>query len=1158
MKNNFSLTKPLIILIGLLSFLLTLKVAYSQAVHVDKNSVSNKETGTAIHPFQTIQKAATKASNNATISISNEHYFEELVIDKPLTIVAPEGDVVIGMPYWKDHTPVTLFYPNGDEIWKQGKTYDIRWEGGDLDGKVNIKLIWYGPNREKKTFDIIEREVPNLGFYSYTVPKTIFEYNGGYKIEISTLDGTMIDESDDFFGIDPFFNLHPPGFTDGGASGFTEDFKPYNLFYFSFEDVAHVDFTEGLSAQGRRRRGQFKGNVIRRPGVNGNDKAIQLRGNHVEVDEGMPNAFAIDFWLKINNWEGPATLVSQRGNFKLNAFWQSTVDDVIPFDGIVLYLSVFNDKTKRYHNVASTWLDGALALKVGYWQHIVAFYDGHFKARIYVDGLVNEKGISSFERSLNVPIDYQKSPDFPRIISPYHYPVLIGAELRMDQAIIEENLYADIDEFYFSDISRYRVNDENSSDLNNRPGDHGATGNYYNYYHHPCGKDEFFRDLQFVNIPFFDNYTAINDNPLETDFQFYRWLPEKMHKNLTFWERMPYLQNVTDYSAWVIWRRQCEREGQYVDSQNPGFGKFHSAFQICYGEAGKEMKVCDIVTAEELENDYSVSTSYGSNAGGNYPDCQYKYQLKNLRPSTQYHYKVVELMIDVDENGMPIGSPFPIEQFVESLTDNQGNLIEELSDCMPTGLMRRELVSDAHFRTAPLANEDQVEIIAFGDTGPLVCSPDLANAGELRSCYWLQRQDDDHEKIWGPVVPRAINIYTMFQKESPSLWLSPGDLAQTKYNDHVFEAYLFGMFNKVWWNSWDAPTGFYNGMMSGVPLYASPGNHEWEADFTGGEYFQGLRSMSEMMENLFPPLRSFSSSLNSKFMYPNSSYSFDFGNMHIVSLCISCGESCEHQILEESVRKPVDQSCPIADWDYEQPNQVWKEVDDTESQWFDSPQLIWLKRDLWQYKDDQDLWKIVMLHVPIDGVGKDKSKLARFFEIADVDLVLVGHKHKFELANTGQFSSILPNPSPSEDYAIHLIVGTGGYVADQDADGAWVIPMLPGVNDHIPDHVGVPRLFVDGNMMLIVFKDLKNGGLWCTVHLKGVPDINKSEPFQPLRFPTYPCEGKQEGDIVEYFNQNWNRTMKCRCLKPHTEDPEITGTNGVWGPSLRAIPIREN
>lgn len=153
-----------------------------------------------------------------------------------------------------------------------------------------------------------------------------------------------------------------------------------------------------------------------------------------------------------------------------------------------------------------------------------------------------------------------------------------------------------------------------------------------------------------------------------------------------------------------------------------------------------------------------------------------------------------------------------------------------------------------------------------------------------------------------------------------------------------------------------------------------------------------------------------------------------------------------------------------------------------------------------------------------------------------------------------------------EKAAKNIITGTGGYAH-------WT-------EDDWPYHVGVPRFFVDGNMMYMVFNDLNDelhngqigGPLWDCLMLKGLESagIYKSV-CQPLeRFPTSECseQSSQEGSPCSH-DLFGDLTMAAagRCVRLHTQATDVMGGYesgsgrpgpvtwpGTWGPGLRCIP----
>ncbi len=68
-------------------------------------------------------------------------------------------------------TAVTLLYPNGNEVWETGKTYEIRWNRTGSAQKVQIRVYYYFGNQfESGTGTIIAEETENDGSFNFTVP----------------------------------------------------------------------------------------------------------------------------------------------------------------------------------------------------------------------------------------------------------------------------------------------------------------------------------------------------------------------------------------------------------------------------------------------------------------------------------------------------------------------------------------------------------------------------------------------------------------------------------------------------------------------------------------------------------------------------------------------------------------------------------------------------------------------------------------------------------------------------------------------------------------------------------------------------------------------------------------------------------------------------
>jgi len=93
---------------------------------------------------------------------------------------------------------VKVTYPNGGEIWEEGKTYTIRWSSENLRGNVQIQLCWSltGPGGLHTISN-----VPNTGSYNFTVPKLGEQVEIAPYLIISSMDGRAKDASDNVFTI---------------------------------------------------------------------------------------------------------------------------------------------------------------------------------------------------------------------------------------------------------------------------------------------------------------------------------------------------------------------------------------------------------------------------------------------------------------------------------------------------------------------------------------------------------------------------------------------------------------------------------------------------------------------------------------------------------------------------------------------------------------------------------------------------------------------------------------------------------------------------------------------------------------------------------------------------------------------------------------------
>ncbi|GEM_PF-1412651 len=907
----------------------------------------------------------------------------------------------------------------------------------------------------------------------------------------------------------PTFGFADPGGPAPVPSGFAADHEAYNLLHYTLND--HFGSPVAVDSSLNGNAGRLIGDAqFIAGGVYGG--AIAFRAGRLEADIGLiPKAFSIEMWLRIDTLgAGERTIVAaQTVNFRLVAERSLAAGGAVN----ILHLEVYDANRSDYLRVATTTDDTSPGSG---WHHVVALYDGHFKGRIYVDGRVNRNGINVFDSSLGHQItaaDIQTGPGWPRAPGTTIRPFVLGRPAGM----IEYRTFTGaMDEVRFSDLTRFRTANAPSCPPRCRPGEHGnqdpnAMGNRY----HLEGNDW---------------YTPV----------------QGMHdQNFPF--RFPYIQDVTDHSALVVWRSQCEPK--YIHLPNGADIVFLPTMTFCLGEAGKPMDKCS-----------AVLPSAGVSDKDKYPDCQYAIRLSDLRPSTWYHYKVREDTVVYGD--LPHFWDF-------------------------------ELATDAHFRTAPLASDDPLEFVAFGDFAPQVENDILG----IAKCF-IERSFDSsiccseecvikREPYEDSMVASELAQMTMPDfGEAPDFWLAPGDLAQTTYNADNFEAYVFGEFNRVK----GYPQGgaiLSNGFMMGVPLYAALGNHNWSGCYhsefsfwtlmlfilSGGihgteeppDWFKGKwvvegGDASVQMNNLFPPYRHLESQLYRRFKYGASSYSFDYGNMHIVSL----GGAHEAHFLKApatdmtTVHDPeVDKAAHIGEWNY-QIDSSWVERLGLSGKEKDAEQMVWLKRDLFPYSKDDEIWKVVFLHAPLvrsywmeeDQQDPVRARLLLFLQEACVDLILSGHKHEYRREPTGPTIQERLNVQTDEDqWAAHFILGTGGYCHYQD-------PKCPA------ETWGAPRFFVDGNALFVFYHDIAPAsGCDSCLLLKGVEGIPKSECRPLSEFPEHECASHQEGEACLSQGTGLG-DLQGRCMRPRLSwwgvvdcPSDMEGNAFVPWLDLRCIPL---
>ncbi|MCY0996516.1 metallophosphoesterase [Myxococcus sp. MISCRS1] len=227
------------------------------------------------------------------------------------------------------------------------------------------------------------------------------------------------------------------------------------------------------------------------------------------------------------------------------------------------------------------------------------------------------------------------------------------------------------------------------------------------------------------------------------------------------------------------------------------------------------------------------------------------------------------------------------------------------------------------FRTAPVPGTRRVHFAAMGDFGT---------------------GGSDQRRVTARMV-----------QTKPELFVALGDNAYPDGTEADFQEHLFVPMAEL---------------LSQVPLFASPGNHEYVTN-QGQPY----------LDNLYMPTNN-----------PEGTeryYSFDWGHVHFVSLDSNCAIG-----LSSAER------CSLA------------------------RQKAWLETDL---AGTTQPWKVVFFHHPPWSSGEHGSQLtmrrqfAPLFEKYGVDLVLTGHDHNYERSK----------PMKGDDVASsggipYLVVGGGG------------------------------------------------------------------------------------------------------------------------------------
>ncbi len=102
---------------------------------------------------------------------------------------------------------IHVTYPNGGESWYKGRTYSIRWTSSRVNQNVKVLLKRDNGDLYSKTYSN-----NNDGLFAWNVSENI--PSGNYKVQVKTLDDSVMDESNSSFSISVYtsqaaFELSP-------------------------------------------------------------------------------------------------------------------------------------------------------------------------------------------------------------------------------------------------------------------------------------------------------------------------------------------------------------------------------------------------------------------------------------------------------------------------------------------------------------------------------------------------------------------------------------------------------------------------------------------------------------------------------------------------------------------------------------------------------------------------------------------------------------------------------------------------------------------------------------------------------------------------------------------------------------------------------------
>lgn len=439
--------------------------------------------------------------------------------------------------------------------------------------------------------------------------------------------------------------------------------------------------------------------------------------------------------------------------------------------------------------------------------------------------------------------------------------------------------------------------------------------------------------------------------------------------------RSPYIQNVTQDSATVLWRvgipkkRDSKEWARRLNAKAwiaPKGTKTTAWVLHKTGDSNHPIKTEDITHTYKYENgvkynnpvpDGQGKSDYWLNYMSDRPVIQFKVTFKALQPGTVYHYRI----------------------------ESDGILDEE--DKKLTNIV---MANDVYFKTAPSPSQNQkISFVAMGDFGP----------GDRQPSYFYDVFDLFHR---------------IARKHGPNLWLALGDIDNdTDGHPNAMDPFFFNVYNafhdkndpRLTSNTSKAKStdvkAFRNppyfGLLGGLPVYPTFGNHDI---CTGSDSslnywvmaYKGSFDLPSEANGWCPSAEEFYDNDNDKGFF----YTFRYGDVIFISLGIP-RKKCElgnGQNWEEKWGKKQREKLE----DYLQ--SIEKEI------------------------EKNNVWVVVYFHDNHYGLSK-KGKYPKYGEYAKmflkegVDIVLMGHQHFFK-------QGTVKDQNTGRDYH-GVIVGTGGF-----------------------------------------------------------------------------------------------------------------------------------